>query len=148
SCRTETARRRRDGTARIPATGHGCLLSGYPGPSDRDRRQEPAVQEDQGEPRRLHEGSALLHADRRKLLRQLSARQNAQGLSSRTEQGTSPGSARAIPGRRATGRLAMNRTAEVVATVGVAMAALTSASRRAGWASVPPPQNMRRSLRN
>ena len=34
-----------------------------------------------GEPRRVHEGSAVLHADRGKLLRQLSAQQNAQGLS-------------------------------------------------------------------
>ena len=69
-----------DRTARVPATGHGGLLHRHAGPSERNRREEPALQEDQREPRRLHEGSAVLHADRGKLLRQLSARQNAQGL--------------------------------------------------------------------
>jgi hypothetical protein len=41
--------------------------------------KSPLFKEDQGQPRRVHEGSAVLHADRGELLRQLFARQNAQG---------------------------------------------------------------------
>ena len=67
----EAADRRRRRTARVPASGHGSLLQGHAGPSERNRREEPAVQEDQREPRRVYEGSAVLHADRGELLRQL-----------------------------------------------------------------------------
>src|SRR5262249_48953959 len=122
--RPEAACRWRSGAARLPATGHGCLLPDHPGLSQRACRQEPAVQEDQGEPRRVYEGSALLHADRGELLRQLSAQQDAQGLSERPALASdkkSPGDTRAARNRE----VSMNKTAEVVATVGVAVAALT-----------------------
>jgi len=80
SGRAEAAYRCVARATRVPAAGHGGLLQGNPGPSERDCREEPAVQEDQGQPRRVHEGSAVLHADRGELLRQLFARQNAQGV--------------------------------------------------------------------
>jgi TRAP-type mannitol/chloroaromatic compound transport system substrate-binding protein len=69
SGRPEAAGRGWGGAARVPATGHGSLLQDHSGPSERDCREEPAVQEDQRKPRRVHEGSAVLHADRGKLLR-------------------------------------------------------------------------------
>ncbi|MEY9557136.1 TRAP-type mannitol/chloroaromatic compound transport system substrate-binding protein [Bradyrhizobium japonicum] len=74
----EAADRQRRGAEGVPAAGAGGLLQRDPGASERARRQERFVQAHQGEPRRLYEGAAVLHADRGKLLRQLSAQQDAE----------------------------------------------------------------------
>src|SRR3569833_2979676 len=75
---TEAADRQWRGAEGVPAAGDGSLLQRRPRPSERARRQERSVQADQGEPRRVYEGAAVLYADRRKLLRQLLAQQDAQ----------------------------------------------------------------------